>query len=222
MRRRKVLQRKIIRHKKKWKRFRPSTRQASEIGGIVRYILVLLAIVINNLAFQNCQSNNFAKALESGALVEKAGTDDQSETVGGEIPVVGTGGTTGSAGTMGTASPPATECARPGNGNGKSPICTETPKAPGDPNAGDGDGLYVCVLAGPGHSIKLGYMSNVLAGKVATPDDVCMSAKACTDIVSQFFRVKEPARRGFCPDKNPHVHHLTDLQIQTLINSLKK
>jgi hypothetical protein len=87
-------------------------------------------------------------------------------------------------------------------------------------NSSNEERFYVCVLAGePGKSFKIA-LQEELDGKIATPKDVCMSKSACTDIISQAFDVLEPAYRGFCPEKNPHVAHLSDVAIQTLIDEL--
>ena len=80
---------------------------------------------------------------------------------------------------------------------------------------------YICVVAGPGKSHKIALVEEVLGAKVGTPQDVCMSAAACTDIISQVFEVKGPYKRGFCPNKNPHVVSLTDAQIQALVDAQK-
>ena len=81
--------------------------------------------------------------------------------------------------------------------------------------------MYVCVLEGPGNSIKLGFLQNVLEPKNGTPQDVCMTEHACEDIVSQVFAIKGPAARGFCPGRNPHVVSLSDSEIQSYVDALK-
>lgn len=80
--------------------------------------------------------------------------------------------------------------------------------------------LFVCVVEGPGKSHKVAYVNDAILSKVGTPADICMSEKACTDIVSQALVVKGPEKRGFCPDKNPHVVNFSDLEIQNLVNKL--
>jgi hypothetical protein len=83
-----------------------------------------------------------------------------------------------------------------------------------------GGGNFICVLAGPGKSQHLGLEGDLLS-KNATPLSVCMTAEACTQIVSQVFEVKGPEQRGFCPDKNPHVIPLSNEEIQVLVDKLK-
>lgn len=73
---------------------------------------------------------------------------------------------------------------------------------------------FVCVLHGNGNSVKVGLVNKALVGKVGTPSDVCMSENACLNIMSKKFDVKGPERRGFCPDKNPHVVPMTDAEIE--------
>lgn len=76
----------------------------------------------------------------------------------------------------------------------------------------------ICVLKGPGKSVRLGLIENSLAEHGSTPQVVCMSQLACEEQVSRAFEVKVAAKRGFCPDKNPHVYGLTYSQIKQLID----
>lgn len=200
------------------------------------HYVLLVAIGLAGAAFQNCAKSQFDSISGNGTLVEKADTSDTGSTAEGGDGVIPGTGTTGMAtdGTMGTpvtvtegtTGTTITGTTGPGNSGGHANTDHVPSVANGtssvSESGADGDGLYVCVLAGPGDSIKVGLVDSRLVGKVATPNDVCMSKNACNNIISQFFRVKGPAFRGFCPDKNPHVSHLTDAQIQTLINDLKK
>lgn len=207
---------------------------------------ILIAAVTLGIAFQNCAKSSFTDA--GGVLVEKTEGDDEAMTTFGvgEIPVVGEEGSSTEGGAPVATVPPVSgetesECSpQAGNAsgnNGKGPTLASGPCTSEGGNAGGGnaggnvsdgnsddekDRLYVCVLAGPGHSVKLGYLDKKLVGKVATPDHICMTAAACTDIVSQAFRVKMPAKRGFCPNKNPHVHHFSNAEMQALIDETKK
>lgn len=82
----------------------------------------------------------------------------------------------------------------------------------------DEDGSYVCILDGPGKSVKLAVSDQSAQGQNAVPGVVCMSAHACSDIVSQKMKVKGPERRGYCKaGGNPHVVHLSDDQITALL-----
>lgn len=86
-----------------------------------------------------------------------------------------------------------------------------------DEEDSDGSGKYICILEGSGKSIRLGYSGGGLVEIGQTPKVVCMSQNACLNIVSQKFSVKGPEERGFCPNKNPHVIHLTDSQLSDLL-----
>lgn len=87
----------------------------------------------------------------------------------------------------------------------------------------DNSGPYnVCILDGPGKSVKLGATeAGVPRGQNKIPGVVCMSPYACRSIVSKRFKVKGPEFRGYCKvNGNPHVFHATDAQIQEKINKL--
>lgn len=83
------------------------------------------------------------------------------------------------------------------------------------------DRKYVCVIEDAGNSLKVAYINDQLATKVGTPSDVCMTQEACTQIVGQVMKVKGAYRRGFCPDKNPHVVNFSNARVQELVNKLK-
>ncbi len=78
---------------------------------------------------------------------------------------------------------------------------------------------YICILDGPGKSVRLGYVDSALTSQGKTPGIVCMSQNACLNIVSKKFDVKMAAKRGFCPDKNPHVVPMSDAQLSALIGN---
>lgn len=82
------------------------------------------------------------------------------------------------------------------------------------------DHIFICIIEGHGNSQRVGYIEGALLGKNATPQDVCMSEKACNEIISQKIAIKGPAVRGFCPNKNPHVVEMSDEQIQVLVDAL--
>ncbi|MCB0363297.1 MAG: hypothetical protein KDD35_11270 [Bdellovibrionales bacterium] len=86
-----------------------------------------------------------------------------------------------------------------------------------NPRGRDG---FICVLDGPGKSVRLGLIDNVLSQNDQTPRTVCLSKFACEELVSEKFYVKAAEPRGYCPDKNPHVISLTDEQIVDLISKL--
>jgi hypothetical protein len=81
--------------------------------------------------------------------------------------------------------------------------------------ASDASGEYICILAGPGNSAKLGLTQEQMAAQHRTPDLICMTQDACLNIVSAAFDVKGPKHAGFCKvHGNPHVKHLTDADLQ--------
>lgn len=84
---------------------------------------------------------------------------------------------------------------------------------------------YICILEGPGFSVKIGYIDGQLLEKNATPKSVCMSQEACTEIISQKFAVTRPAKRGYCHTQgslpaNPHVVEMSDAQLQALVDAI--
>lgn len=87
----------------------------------------------------------------------------------------------------------------------------------------DNSGPYnVCILDGPGKSVKLGATeAGVPRGQNKVPGVVCMSPNACLNIVSKRFKVKGPEFRGYCKvGGNPHVFHASDAQIKEKIDKL--
>jgi hypothetical protein len=91
-------------------------------------------------------------------------------------------------------------------------------------NGTENDGVsgdYVCILDGPGKSIKLG-LADKLQGQNAIPGVLCMTAHACLDIASQAFGVKGPELRGYCKSAhgNPNVTHISDTDLQVKVNDL--
>lgn len=81
--------------------------------------------------------------------------------------------------------------------------------------------LVACILDGPGKSVKLGLSDDSLGGVNAVSKSVCISVKACTEIVPQLFSVKGPEKRGYCAH-NPNVVRLTDAEVQALIDAALK
>lgn len=188
--------------------------------------LIVIGAALVVLAFQNCQKAALTTSGDpegklmavtandpedaSGAVVQPAG-DDSLQTPGTgaqqppddgkgpEVPPVD-GGNPGSG--------------NPGNGH------------PGNGNANGKDkgGNYVCILEGPGKSVKLGLgQDDKAGGQNKIPRVLCMSQNACLNIASQVFGVKGPEKRGYCklPQGNPHVFHITDAQMQVKVDELK-
>lgn len=76
--------------------------------------------------------------------------------------------------------------------------------------------LVACILDGPGKSLKLGMISENLDGVTSVAQSVCISRKACLDLVPAVFKVKGVETRGYC-DHNPNVLRLTDSEVKTLL-----
>lgn len=103
----------------------------------------------------------------------------------------------------------------------RGPALIENPKYGNKKNgkfSGNGGGQFICILEGNGKSIRLGLSQSIPGGQVGTPQVLCMTQTACTGIVSQKFDVKMAHKRGFCPNKNPHVFSMTDAEVQAMID----
>lgn len=95
-----------------------------------------------------------------------------------------------------------------------------------DPGKRKGDGdkgqdLNLCILQGPGKSLRIGYAEAALKSTVGAPTDVCMSANACLNIISKKFEVKE-----IFPQPCKGLLHnvavkMTDAEIQVLVDKIK-
>lgn len=79
---------------------------------------------------------------------------------------------------------------------------------------------YVCILNGPGKSLRLGLINGILDKNGKTPSTVCLSKLACLEIVSTKFDVIGAEKRGFCDDKNKNITSLSNRDIEILINGL--
>lgn len=77
----------------------------------------------------------------------------------------------------------------------------------------------VCILEGPGESIKLGLSEeNLVQGVKAVSRVLCMSQKACLEIASTKFKVKEAEERAYCKESgNPNVVHIGDADLAAKI-----
>ena len=78
----------------------------------------------------------------------------------------------------------------------------------------DADHSYVCILQGPGKSVKVGIVSDLLGGGSSAAASVCMSKRACLELMSQKFPVKAAEKRGYCPAKNPNAVNMSDAEIK--------
>jgi hypothetical protein len=197
-------------------------------------IVTLLSMMF---VFQNCAqsvstgTSDQGLALKAGQLTTVQTSEDananlvQPGTPGAEIPTVDT----------------STDTEQPTVGSEPPTTGTESPPVVGtDPStakdhgsdhsnghatqdaSNDSAGTYVCILAGPGKSVKLGMTSgSVLQGQNPVPGVLCMSANACLNIASQGFSVKGPEFRGYCkPHGNPHVTQISDAALLVKIQAL--
>lgn len=76
--------------------------------------------------------------------------------------------------------------------------------------------FVACILDGPGKSMKLGLISEKLDGVNSVAQSVCVTRKACLDLVPAVFKVKGIETRGYC-NHNPNVLRLTDTEVKTLL-----
>lgn len=183
--------------------------------------------------FQNCQQ---ARMSSSPDAMSKAGQvtpiiQNDPEEVDGSVVQTGNGDPLVPPPVIPLPAPGATPDAPvipldPPGGKCKINCVSENPPAPGAPGSPgspvvDSGGGNVCILQGPGKSVKLGQNPDAVpGGQHKIPGVLCMSARACLEIASQAFEVKGPEFRGYCktPHGNPHVFHVTDAQLQVKID----
>jgi len=177
-------------------------------------IMIILSSLCMVLLFQNCQktvsfgSDTLGSLKSEGDLIPLVSDDDDDkndnpDNANGEIVVDGDG----------NSMPPAPPVIPPVPGNGKGPE-KEAPSV----QQGNGTG-YICILDGPGKSVRLGVSaSGQLQGQNPIPRVLCMSREACLNIVSAKFNVKGPHKRGFCKaNGNPHVIRVSDAEMAAKI-----
>jgi hypothetical protein len=98
-----------------------------------------------------------------------------------------------------------------------------------DGHHGDGDhsgssskAAFVCILEGPGKSVKLGLRTSSLAAGNSADQAVCMSQNACLNIASKAFSVKMADRRGFCKHSSASGRvSMTDAQMEEAVSKAK-
>ena len=76
---------------------------------------------------------------------------------------------------------------------------------------------YICIIEGPGKSQKIGYINNVILVKEGTPSTVCMTRRACEEIIAVSFNVKAAKHSGYC-GKNKHTIQLSDEKLMELLD----
>lgn len=172
-------------------------------------LLALVTLGLIALGFQNCSNTSFSNA--DAQTLSKLNGEDATLTLIDEADGAQEGDV------LISTTPEA-----PVVGRGQSAERRPSGEVEVVPSDDVSNRLFVCVVEGPGKSHKVAYMNDAIISKVGTPADICMSEKACTDIISQAMVVKGPEKRGFCPDKNPHVVNFSDVEIQNLVNKLKQ
>lgn len=163
-------------------------------------VSIFISLTMLMMAFQNCQPAKVSAG--SGETSEKLTPVVANDPEDAEGSVVQNGESEAPVDIPPADTPPA-----------------DDPNRPNNPNVdADGD-HFVCILEGPGKSIKLGQITT-LGGQHKIPQVLCMTRVACLDIASQAFEVKGPEFRGYCkPKGNPHVVHVTDAELQAKIDA---
>lgn len=180
---------------------------------------VLVAMVTMMVSYQNCSNTMNFDATEQ--LMAKVGEakEDGSNTYDGVIDEIadsmpGSPVTAPPVAAPPVAAPPvaAPPTAEPPSapGNRYPPVAREPDHEDDDSDhdyADDGgashsQASYVCVLEGRGKSVRLGQSSAGLSGDTSTVNDICMSKKACEEVVSKAFAVKGAEKRGYCGENN--------------------
>ena len=81
---------------------------------------------------------------------------------------------------------------------------------------------FICILEGPGKSVKLGLRPNSLAAGTSADQAVCMSQNACLNIASKAFSVKMADRRGFCKQAKASGRvSMSDAQMEEAVTKAK-
>jgi hypothetical protein len=88
-------------------------------------------------------------------------------------------------------------------------------------NRNDGNGRFVCVVAGPGKSQHIAVASSQIVEDNSTPKTACISQNACEKIIGAKIEVKSIENRGYCKNGTAHTVVLTDVEVQTLVDKLK-
>jgi hypothetical protein len=81
------------------------------------------------------------------------------------------------------------------------------------PNDGVAKSLYACIIQETGKSWKVAYESEDKKTKY-----VCMSERACNNIIGRVAGAVEPEARSYCAEKNPNVISFSDTEIEELAN----
>ncbi len=79
--------------------------------------------------------------------------------------------------------------------------------------------LVVCILEGPGKSIKLGLIEDDLSGVHAVSKAICVSRQTCLVEVAKKFNVKSAEKRGYCK-RHADDRVLSDSEVQELLENM--
>lgn len=195
-------------------------------------ITILALGLVLVVAFQNC--GNDMRFEQDGSLVAKADEDtdgdgipdDPSNDDGADD-----GSTDGGSGGGGMNPGDGGMMPRPPSTGGGDKDCKDRDKDCEECKDRDGghsgddtsQSNYLCVLEGPGKSVKLNYVSGAGAfADESASDAACMSKHACLNIASKAFRVKLAEQRGFCKNaaKSGRVR-LSDKQVEEAASKAK-
>lgn len=199
-----------------------------------KLISVLLGVVMV-LAFQNCGNNMSFQ--QDGALIAKADEDTNGDGIPDD-PTADDPGNTGDGDdgrlNPGDGAPPRgpalipSPTPRPNYGGGGGHQDDKDCKDKGrDQNSGNdrnhpGSTNFICILEGPGKSVKLGLRPNAMAGGTSADQAVCMTQNACLNIVSKAFAVKMADRRGFCNQSGASGRvSMSDAQMEAAVSKVE-
>ena len=96
----------------------------------------------------------------------------------------------------------------------------DTPEGEEDDSEEPRFGQYICLLDGPGRSIRLGLVESKAAAQHGVPSSLCMTKFACETLVAEKFKVKMALESVQCEKKKAHVIHIDDAGLSTLLEAL--
>jgi hypothetical protein len=196
-------------------------------------LTLLLLGVVMVLAFQNCGNNMSFQ--QEGSLVAKADVDTN-----------GDGGLNPGDGLPYPSPTPRSPSASPtprqhygggehdehdgghdndndyDNGNDHDKNCDNKDRDRGNHAGSSSAATFLCILEGPGNSVKLGLRPNSLAAGTSADQAVCMSENACINIASKAFSVKMADRSGFCKQAGAGGRvFMSDAQMEEAVTKAK-
>jgi len=184
---------------------------------MIRRLAAIATLTVVMIGFQNCTQTTFS-ATSPEDLAAK-GSLAPIEDDGAPSPAPGPNGddASGSVSQTGTPggkkdedkkdNPPANQPPAPAPGN----------TAEEEDQPAEDTGWVACILVEHGKSLKLGLVMDAFDGVNAVSQSVCISRKACLEIVPELFEVEGAYDRGYC-EHNPHIVRLDDAQVQALVD----